>query len=154
MNVLIWSRQKCYFPYCFTWLPFSLFCFISFLIGDFNICVSRLHMSFKRISLIFTLKVKVTQLYPALCNPMDCSHQASLSVGFTRQKYWSRLPFPSPGFFQRRDWTWVSCIAGRFFTVWATREATDLYPGKIIIYKNNCLYSVFIYMAFIPVMVK
>ena len=20
------------------------------------------------------------------------------------------------------DWTWVSCIAGRFFTVWATRE--------------------------------
>ena len=22
-----------------------------------------------------------------------------------------------------RDWTWVSCIAGQFFTIWATREA-------------------------------
>ena len=32
---------------------------------------------------------------------MDCStpgaHQASLSMGFPRQKYWSGLPFPSPG---------------------------------------------------------
>ena len=25
--------------------------------------------------------------------------------------------------FQPRNWTWVSCIAGRFFTNWATREA-------------------------------
>ena len=28
---------------------------------------------------------------------MDSSPQASLSVGFFRQEYWSRLPFPSPG---------------------------------------------------------
>ena len=26
---------------------------------------------------------------------------------------------------QPRDWTWVSCIAGRFFTIQATREAND-----------------------------
>ena len=25
------------------------------------------------------------------------AHQAPLSMGFSRQKYWSRLPFPSPG---------------------------------------------------------
>ena len=25
------------------------------------------------------------------------THQAPLSMGFPRQKYWSRLPFPSPG---------------------------------------------------------
>ena len=31
------------------------------------------------------------------CNPMDCSHQAPLSMGFSRQEYWSGLPFPSPG---------------------------------------------------------
>ena len=24
-------------------------------------------------------------------------HQAPLSIGFTRQEYWSGLPFPSPG---------------------------------------------------------
>jgi len=25
------------------------------------------------------------------------AHQASLSMGFSRQEYWSGLPFPSPG---------------------------------------------------------
>ena len=42
------------------------------------------------------VKVLVAQLYPTLCDPMDCSHQASLSVKFSRQEYWSGLPFPSP----------------------------------------------------------
>ena len=31
------------------------------------------------------------------CDPMDCSLQAPLSMGFSRQEYWSGLPFPSPG---------------------------------------------------------
>ena len=44
---------------------------------------------------------------------------------FSRQEYWSGLPFPSPGGSSwPRDWTQVSCIAGRFFTIWATKEAT------------------------------
>ena len=30
-------------------------------------------------------------------DPMDCSPQAPLSMGFSRQEYWSGLPFPSPG---------------------------------------------------------
>ena len=41
--------------------------------------------------------VLVTQSCPILCNPMDGSHQASLSMGFSRQEYWSGLLFPSPG---------------------------------------------------------
>ena len=36
-------------------------------------------------------------LCPTLCDPMDCSCQAPLSMGFPRQGYWSGLPFPSPG---------------------------------------------------------
>ena len=33
-----------------------------------------------------------------LCDPMDyIAHQASLSMKFSRQEYWSELPFPSPG---------------------------------------------------------
>ena len=42
---------------------------------------------------------KVLQLCPALCDPMYCvAHQASLSMGFSRQEYWSGLSFPSlPG---------------------------------------------------------
>ena len=29
--------------------------------------------------------------------PVDCSHQTSLSMGFSRQEYWSGLPCPPPG---------------------------------------------------------
>ena len=33
-----------------------------------------------------------------LCEPMDSSlHQAPVSMGYSRQEYWSGLPFPSPG---------------------------------------------------------
>ena len=39
----------------------------------------------------------VAQLCLTLCNSVDCSPQAPLSMGFYRQEYWSGLPFPSPG---------------------------------------------------------
>ena len=39
----------------------------------------------------------VTLLYPILCDPMDLACQAPLSMRFSRQVYWSRLPFPLPG---------------------------------------------------------
>ena len=39
---------------------------------------------------------EVAQLCPTLCDPMDCSYQAPLSMGFSRQEHWSGLPFPSP----------------------------------------------------------
>ena len=31
-----------------------------------------------------------------LCDPIDGSHQAPSSLGFSRQEHWSGLPFPSP----------------------------------------------------------
>ena len=41
---------------------------------------------------------EVAQSCPTLCDPMDSSlHQAPPSMGFSRQEYWSGLPFPSPG---------------------------------------------------------
>ena len=43
-------------------------------------------------------KVKVKSLSPVwLCDPMDHTHQAPPSMGFSRQEYWSGLPLPSPG---------------------------------------------------------
>ena len=33
----------------------------------------------------------VAQSCPTLCNPMDCN-----PLGFSRQEYWSGLPFPTP----------------------------------------------------------
>ena len=39
--------------------------------------------------------VLVAQSCPTLCDPI--AHQAPLSMRFSRQGYWSGLPFPSPG---------------------------------------------------------
>ena len=40
--------------------------------------------------------VLVAQSCPTLCNPWTVTHEASLSMEFSRQEYWSGLPFPSP----------------------------------------------------------
>ena len=85
-----------------------------------------------------------------LCNPMDYSLPAPLSMGFSRLEYWSGLPCPPPG-----DLPWIgkipgsglpcpppgdlpnpgiklvtlksSALAGRFFTTSATWEAPQKY---------------------------
>ena len=59
-----------------------------------------------------------------LCDFMDCSLSGSsvheiLQVGILE---WVAIPF-SRGSSWPRDWTQVSSIAGRSFTIWATREA-------------------------------
>ena len=41
--------------------------------------------------------VLVAQSCPTLCDPKTVALQASLSMEFSRQEYWSGLPFPSPG---------------------------------------------------------
>ena len=43
------------------------------------------------------VKVLVAQPRLTLCDPMNPSRQAPLSMQFPRQEYWSGLPFPSPG---------------------------------------------------------
>ena len=43
------------------------------------------------------LHAKLLQLCLTLCDPMDYSPPGSLSMEFSRQKYWNRLPFPSAG---------------------------------------------------------
>ena len=55
---------------------------------------------------------------------MDCSLPGSSGHGIlqTRILEWVVIPF-SRGSSWPRDGTQVSCIAGRFFIVWATREA-------------------------------
>ena len=40
---------------------------------------------------------KSFQSCPTLCNPMNCSPPGSSVHGISRQEYWSRLPFPTPG---------------------------------------------------------
>ena len=40
---------------------------------------------------------EVVQSCPTLWAPWTAAYQAPLSTGFSRQEYWSGLPFPSPG---------------------------------------------------------
>ena len=51
------------------------------------------------------------------------AHQATLSMGVLQARTMERVAIPFfQGSFQLRNWTWVSCIASRFFIVWTTRE--------------------------------
>ena len=69
---------------------------------------------------------KSLQSCSTVFNPMDCS-QAPTSVGFSRQEYCSRLPFPSPGDLPDPGIEPGSpALAGRFFTTSATWEAPTL----------------------------
>ena len=76
------------------------------------------------------MKVLVTQLCSILCDPIDCSPPGSsvhrilqartlewVAISFSMRSSWSR------------DWTQVTCIAGRSFTYWATKE--DLKSFKL-----------------------
>ena len=60
---------------------------------------------------------------PTLCNPMDCSTPGSsvCEIFQARVLEWVAISF-FRGSSQPRDQTWVSCIAGRCFTIWAIRE--------------------------------
>ena len=57
--------------------------------------------------------------------PWTVAHQAPPSMGFSRQDYWSGLPFPSPGDLPDPGIEPRSHIAGRRFNLWATREGTE-----------------------------
>ena len=50
--------------------------------------------------------------------PWAVALQAPLSMGFPRQEYWSRLPFPTPGDLPNPGIEPASpALAGRFFTM-------------------------------------
>ena len=73
------------------------------------------------------VKVLVAQSCLTLCNHMDCSPSGPsvheiLQAGILE---WVAMPFSRESS-QPRDQTWVSCMAGRFFTIWATWEAQKL----------------------------
>ena len=77
------------------------------------------------INLVYSLNTlyEVSQSCRALCDPMDCSLPGSSIRGIFQARVleWVAVSFPRRSS-QPRDWTQVSCMAGRRFTIWATRE--------------------------------
>ena len=70
----------------------------------------------------------IAQSCPTLCEPMDWSPPGSSVHGILQARIleWVAYPF-SRASSQSRNQTGVSCIAGRFFTSWASREALISY---------------------------
>ena len=64
--------------------------------------------------------------------------QAPLSMGFSRQEYWSELPFPISGHLPNPGIEPTSLVSpaleGKFFITSATLEVSDLHP-------NTCLFG-------------
>ena len=58
-------------------------------------------------------------------DPMDCSPPGSSVFGILQARIleWVAFPF-SRGSSWPRDWTRISCVEGKFCTIWATREAS------------------------------
>ena len=47
--------------------------------------------------MVMKVKVKSLSHVRLFATPWTVAYQAPLSMGFSRQEYWSGLPFPSPG---------------------------------------------------------
>ena len=76
------------------------------------------------------VKALVTQSCLTLWDPMDCSPPGSAVHGVLEARILEGLAISfSRGSSWPRDWTWVSCITGRFFTLWASREPKVIYTS-------------------------
>ena len=72
----------------------------------------------------------VARSCPTLCDLMDCSAPGSSVHGILQARIleWIAIPFSRRSSWPR-DQTLVSCIAGWFFTLWATRQAPSYYAS-------------------------
>ena len=80
---------------------------------------------------------------PLFATPWTATHQAPLSMGFSRQEYWSSLPCPPPGDLSDPGMEPTSPVSpalpGRFFTT----SATSLI--------NKCLLNAYWFQALVCV---
>ena len=95
------------------------------ILGQFLTCIDNPFFFFFA---IFDVKVKVAQSCPNSLLPDVLGPARLLCLWNSPGKNTGvdSCSF-SRGSSQARDWTQVFCIAGRFFTVWATREAVQIY---------------------------
>ena len=76
--------------------------------------------------------------------PWTVVRQAPLSVGFSRQEYWSGLPFPTPGDLPNPESEPASpALAGRFFTTEPPGKLQFLYfvKSSVLVFSSQQLFS-------------
>ena len=102
----------------------SLFQWVNYIIGNRPIerCFSKgpLFGAIYSKSPYIILSCVAAQSCLTFMTPWTIAHQAPLSMGFSRQEYWSALPFPPPGDLPNSGIKPASlgslALAGRFFT--------------------------------------
>ena len=75
--------------------------------------------------------------------PWTVAHQASLSMGYPREKYWNRLPFPSPGHLPDSGIkTGSPVLTGEFFITEPPRKPHRIIWGRCFTLVLNYIYLV------------
>ena len=76
--------------------------------------------------------------------PWTVGHQAPLSMEFSKQEYWSGLPFPTPGGPPdpgiKPEYLASPALAGGFFTNCAKFIASRMVKNKFAVYKPPSLW--------------
>ena len=87
---------------------------------------------------------EVAQSWPTLGNPMDYSLPGFSVYGILQARVlkWVAISF-SRGSSHPRDWSRVSCIVGRCFTIWATREVLSNHKAIVLGAPNFSLFIPF-----------
>ena len=85
-------------------------------------------------------KVLVTKSCLTLCDPRGCILPGSSVHGILQARIleWVAISF-SRGSSWLRNWMWVSHVAGRFFAIWAIREAPGLMRNCNCSASTTCL---------------
>ena len=85
-----------------------------------------------------SMPAKSIQLCPTLWDPMDCSPPGSSVHGILQARILEWVAIPSSrGSSRLKDWTWVCCIAGGFFTTASLGNVPFTQP--LISEAKNCL---------------
>ena len=94
----------------------------------------------------------IIQSCPTLCNPMDCSPQAPLSMGFLRQEYWSGCHFllqgdlPDPGIEPKSPALQADSLSTKLWgkpILWFYINKIQTQNHTIFMYIYTCVFNVF-----------
>ena len=129
-------------PNCWNWLTVWWRCHVNSLGETENSRLFKMYLFLFNFILLwqmyklqFTMWLSCVQLFET---PWTVAHQALLFMGFPRQEYWSRLPFPSPRDLPNPEIEAASlALAGVFFTTEPPGKPFDYIRFTQII-QDNC----------------
>ena len=98
---------------------------IIYLLISYILCLLTCYQLYNQLYSVFPQPNLLVQSLSCvrLYDPMTVAHQTPLGMGFSRQEYWSEVPFPSSQPGDRTHISWGSCLSKRILHHRATWEA-------------------------------